>query len=177
MLPGFRSVGVGGGAADCANVATGTRHIVSRIASNFITASVGNSTGYRLPATSYPIQMCQAADEDRAVGDRHGCEGGAVELVDRKLLKGLARRNHRRDPFLAEEVDAAVGEDWRRRVIATHPLLPDKSAGFCIDAGQHAEIADDVQLVTDGQRRWREWRAAGHRPGNVRGGDIAGSAG
>ena len=52
-------------------------------------------------------------------------------------------------PSSLEEVDSAVGEDRRRGVVATEPLLPVNFAGLGIQTGQHADVAHHIQLVAD----------------------------
>ena len=74
--------------------------------------------------------------------------------------KLLARRDRRRAAMLPEKIDAAVGEDRRRRVGAAEPHLPVHGAGLGIEARRDAAVADDVELVADEQRRRRQRRAA-----------------
>src|SRR6185369_15597510 len=78
------------------------------------------------------------------------------------------RRDHDRFAFFTQKVNAAVGVDWRRRVVAAEPRTPEFLARLRVDARGDAVVADDVQLVTDKQRRRRPRNPAVELPNDLR---------
>lgn len=96
--------------------------------------------------------MRGAADEDGVVGDGHGGEGWAFELIGSEVLQLTPWCDNDRFTIFAQEIDAAIGVDRRRGVGAVKTRAPEFFTGLRIDAGRDAVVSHDVQLIADKQR-------------------------
>src|SRR5262249_55166912 len=118
--------------------------------------------------SSDPVQMRGASDEDRSVRDADRGERCAVDFIRRNLAKRLPWFDDRRYAVLAQEVEAAVGEDRGSGIISAEALLPVGLPRSRIHTIQDSRVVHDVQLVAEQQRRRRERRASLERPRHVR---------
>src|SRR3954447_15108184 len=87
------------------------------------------------------------------------------------------RLDNRGHPLFAEKVDATIGSDWRRGVVAAEPVLPAHLAGLCVYARGDPAVVHHIEVVTDNDWRGRERGAAPHRPDDAAVGDVAGPFG
>src|SRR4051794_9296314 len=110
--------------------------------------------------------------------NRRRAERVIVELVFRDDLELRPGLHHAGDAVLADDVDAAVGEDRRRAVGPGTKPLPavDLLAGARVEAEHDAAIVDHVDEPAVGDRR-RHVGSVIERPEQVRAGDVAAAAG
>src|SRR5262245_33360493 len=85
------------------------------------------------PSVADAVEVGGAADEEGTVGDGHGGEGGAVELIGRQVFELAAWSDDDRFAFLTQKVDLSVCVNRRGGVIAAKTSAPEFLSCLGID--------------------------------------------
>lgn len=88
--------------------------------------------------------MRGGADEEGVVGDGHGGEGWAFELIAGEVFELTPGSDDGRFAIFAQKINAAVGGDRRGRVGAGEPRAPEFFTGLRVNAGRDAVVSHDV---------------------------------
>src|SRR6266487_1414506 len=101
-----------------------------------------------------PIQMRTGPEKQRLAGHRGGSQEAVVQRVFRQFLKLSAGLDDGGLSFLAEKVNAVLGQQGRSRVIAAEAFAPHFLAGERFDTASNPAVVDaDQQVIGELERR------------------------
>src|SRR6266568_6490013 len=115
----------------------------------------------------HSVEVRPGAEEERLACDRWRSHEADFELVLSQLLKLAVRGNYRGLSFLAEEVDASVGGQWRGRIVSADAFIPDNRAGLGLPAGGDPVVVYGEEQIADQQQRRFLGRVAFGFPHNL----------